>query len=271
MSIFSRHQTDGFKICKISSNVSFHPQLAVKPAQPDELILAKQALAQPFSYLAKGSQTFVFLSEDQNYVIKLIRYNHIRPSLWDRLTSKEKCAALDSKLQRDFTSYKIAYEQLKEETGLVFLHLSKTDYLHQKLTLVDKIGIAHTLDLDHTDFILQKRVQPFYPYLKNLMDKNKEEDAKIVLSHLVSLLFNQYKKGIINTDVDLFKNFGCLDKQAVELDIGSLRQDIPSHDIKQYQEEILKVTDCLHNKLSQEFPSLDSHLLQELANDKVFI
>ena len=264
MAVFSRKQTDGFKICKISSNFSFHPEWEVPPLPEPELFFVKQALAQPFSYMGKGSQAFVFVSEDQNYVLKLIRYNHITPSLWTQLTSQEKCQALNAKLARDFTSYKIAYEALKEETGVIFLHLNKTDLFHQKLVIVDKIGIAHTLDLDQTEFILQKRAEPFYPHLQNLMIRSQEEEAKHLVSHLISLLFNQYKQGIVNTDVDLFKNFGCLEKEVIELDVGSLKKEASPQDQTHYREEIRRVTDCLHNRLSQDYPSLDAHLLKEL-------
>lgn len=269
LSVFCRHQTDGFQIYKISSSYPLSQEWTTP--YPNDAKLIKDVLAQPFYYLTKGSQSFVFLSHDQKYVIKLIRYNHMKPNLWVQITSKQKCERLNQKLKQDLTSYKLAYEMLKKETALIFLHLNQTNYLHQKLTIVDKLGIEHTLDLDKTDFILQKRVQPFYPYLKQLMDENKENDAKALISHLISLLAYQYKKGIINTDVDLFKNFGCLDNQAVELDIGSLRQEPLSHDMTYYREEILKVVDCLHNKLSQDYPSLDTHLLKELSDDKIFI
>jgi hypothetical protein len=259
LSLFCKKETDGFKICKILSDVS-DPKWDVPPLAESELSVVKQALEQPFSYLSKGSQAFVFVSEDQQYVLKLIRYNHITPSFFDKLLSPARCQALDGKLEKDFTSYKIAYEELKEETGLLFLHLTKTDFFHQKLIIVDKIGIAHTLDLDKTEFILQKRVEPLYPYLKNLMAKKQEAEAKALISHLVSLLADQYKKGIINSDVDLFKNFGCLGKQVIELDVGSLKRGVNPH----YREEIRKVTECLHQKLSQDCPSLDRHLLNEI-------
>ncbi len=261
MSVFCRKEMDGFQICKISSDLPFNPVWEVAAVEDTELASIKKVLDQPFSYLSKGSQAFVFVSEDQKYVLKLIRYSHIRPSFWEELTSPAKCSELEAKLARDFTSYKIAYEDLKAETGLLFLHLNKTDLFHQNLVIVDKIGICHTLDLDKTDFILQKRVDPLYPHLKNLMDEDKEEEAKRVISHLVALLTSQYKKGIINTDVDLFKNFGCLEGSAIELDVGSLKKG----SLSTQREEIRRVTECLHNRLSEDYPSLDSHLLKELS------
>ncbi|MFS8562990.1 MAG: hypothetical protein LVR00_01090 [Rhabdochlamydiaceae bacterium] len=250
MSLFSRKELDGFQICKISSNLPFNAAWEVPIPQKGKLAAIKKALDQPFSYFGKGSQAFVFVSADQQYVIKLIRYNHLRPSIWEKLASPDKGKALEGKLERDFTSYKIAYEDLSEETGLLFLHLNKTDFFDQKLVIVDKIGIAHTLDLDSTDFILQKRVNPLYPHLKRLMDEQKEEEAKHLISHLVSLLTKQYQKGIVNTDVDLFKNFGCLDQQTIELDVGSLKKET----LLEQKEEIRRVTECLHQRLSKITP-----------------
>lgn len=256
LSIFCRGQTDGFKICKISSDLPFNPEWETPP---HNLSLAKEALSQPFSYLARGSQAFVFASQDGQYVLKLIRYNHIQPSFWEKMTSPEKCRTLEEKLSHDFTSYKIAYEELQEETGLLCVHLNKTDLFHQNLVIIDKLGISHVLDLDKTEFILQKRAEPLYPHIKKLMEQGEEKMAKTLISHLIFLLSHQSTKGIMNSDVDLFKNFGCLENQVIELDIGSLKRG------SQDKEELLKVTECLHQRLSQDYPSLDAHLLKELS------
>ena len=59
-------------------------------------------------------------------------------------------------LKHDFDSYKIAYENLKDETGLIYLHLNKTDFLKQKMIIIDKIGIYHEIDLDSMEFLIQK-------------------------------------------------------------------------------------------------------------------
>ena len=257
LSIFCRAQTDGFKICKISSDLPFSPEWETTP---NNIPFIKKALSQPFSYLARGSQAFVFASQDGQYVIKLIRYNHIQPSFWEKMTSPEKCKALEEKFRHDFTSYKIAYEELQEETGLLCIHLNKTDLFCQNLVIVDKLGISHTLDLDKTEFILQKRAEPLYPHIKKLMNQEQEEMAKTLISHLIFLLSHQSSKGIMNSDVDLFKNFGCLENQVIELDVGSLKKGF------QDKEELLKVTECLHQRLSQDYPSLDAHLLKELSS-----
>jgi hypothetical protein len=258
---FSKSKTDGFAMVKISSPLAYAPQWDF-PC-PD-LSTLKNILIQPFFYLGKGVQTFVFESEDGEYVIKLIRHDHLRPAPWTPLLPRKwaqpKIEKKHKKQIKDFTSYKIAYEEFREETGLLFLHLNQTDYLKQKVKLVDKIGIAHTLDLDQYAFLVQKKAELTYPALQTLIDQKKTEEAKAALSSLVSLLAKRFEKGIFDKDPDLNTNFGFIEDKAIQIDFGRFQKPFPSSAVRNKKEAIRLITDHLHQWLMTRSPDLDQHL-----------
>ncbi len=158
---FCIHQTDGFTLLKIRSTLMANPKWEIAETFPQEI---SPLLSQKFLYLDSGGQCYAFASEDGKVVIKFFKH-HLRrlpwliahiplPSKYAALREKQKIKRL-SKLDRDFTSYKIAYERLREESGLLYLHLNKTKHLNLYVTIVDKLGIAHYLDLNDLEFIVQ--------------------------------------------------------------------------------------------------------------------
>ena len=124
ISDFCQKQTKGFALSKIAP--SFSSEL-VQEIDKDVL----SVLDQPFHYLGKGVQCYAFVSADDKYVLKFFRMRRLLPSPWlvkmPLLESykQEKIKRKSEELFRDFTSYKIAYEQLQEETGLVYVHLNQ--------------------------------------------------------------------------------------------------------------------------------------------------
>lgn len=67
---FSHHATAGFRISKIQNNF-FHVQEYGHPFIPQG----------PFTYLGRGLQSFAFVSEDGNYVLKIFN-NHYQRTLF---------------------------------------------------------------------------------------------------------------------------------------------------------------------------------------------
>ncbi len=246
---FCKKQTGCFTIARISSDLPFHPEWVVE--DPDESQI-KQTLSQPYSFLGKGAQSFAFASEDGKTVIKFFRHHHLKKN---------------SKLAKDFGSYKLAYERLRNETGLLYLHLNKTSHLNQILDLVDKIGIHHKIDLDQYEFLVQKRATPAYPALQQWIDEGKTEEAKQALTALVHLLRERSRKGIHDKDPDLNTNFGFIGTTPIQFDIGrfKLRQTPPDNN------ELIRITDNLQQWLRIRSPELDEHLrrLQHAEQRKI--
>ncbi len=242
---FCHKQTDGFAICKISSDLTPRKEWETTSSSIENKAL-KTILSQEFRYLAKGAQSYVFESHDGKYVLKFFRHSHLRDI---------------EKLNKDFTSYKIAYELLKEQTGLVFLHLNKTEDLQQKVTIYDKLGIVHEIDIDKMEFILQKKASLIFPALTSWMESGNAEKAKQGISSLFQLLELRCQKGIFDKDPDLKTNFGFYQDKAVQIDVGRFK-------IYQSEEaskdEITRITDNLHHWINANYPELSNYFEEEL-------
>ena len=269
---FCYSKTDGFALYKICSSLSFHPEWETHsiPDHEQELL---QILDQPFYYLAKGAQSYVFASADGQTVIKFFRLYHLMPPTW--LTSLSfplplmpyklrKIIDKRQELSKDFDSYKIAFEEMKEETGLLYLHLNKTAHLKKQLKIYDKIGIAYKLNLDQMEFLVQKKAVLVYPSIELLMKSQGEGAAKEAISALVQLLLQRSKKGIFDKDPDLNTNFGFLNKTPVQIDIGRFRMQDEQKSPEVYRDEIIRITDNMRQWLDRNYPPLSEHLIKEI-------
>ena len=87
----------------------------------------------------------------------------------------------EKRAERLYQSCHTAFENYKEETGLLYVHLNKTPLPMKKLTVHDKLGFAHQLDLESIAFALQKKAHLVYPTLKNFMEKKMFKAQKMPL------------------------------------------------------------------------------------------
>ena len=225
---------------KLTDN--FSTSHLVKPAlqnsnwrSSEDASLPSTALKQNYKYLDKGKQAHVFISEDGKHILKLLKPIHpyftvsiLGKSYSIGLSTLPFAQSLSSFFYKekqnkqrdlDFLSYTNSFNLLKEETELEYLHLAETDHLQHKLTIYDKIGVLHTLDLDKTCFILQKKADLLYPTLEALISKNEFEKAKILIDNFVYLSFQFIDKDIVNPTT-IEKNFGCIGLKPVQIDVG---------------------------------------------------
>ncbi len=272
---FCHQQTDGFSRYKISSDLTFHPEWQTAPLSAHEQEQLSIILSQPFEYLTKGAQSYVFLSRDQRYVLKFFRIYHLQPPFWVthlkwprflQSYKESKILRKSEELHKDFASYKIAYDQLRKETGMLYLHLNKTDSLKQTLTFYDKIGIQHRVDLDQMEFLVQRRAELVYPALAKMVEMEGIEAAKDALSRLISLLCLRSTKGIDDKDPDLNTNFGFIGHTPLQIDIGRFRiENATVHEEKVDRNEIIRITDNLNQWLQIRYPELSRHLESAIA------
>ncbi len=211
------YATDGFALSKIQSNLTFHPEWETIPLDSQVEWEVRSALSQPFTYLGRGAQVYAFVSEDGRTVIKFFRHQRMHTLLCHIYFILPKCLRqrLEQtiekrklKIYKDFCSYKLANNTLKEETGILYLHLNKTQNLNIALTLYDKIKVRHILPLDQMEFILQKRADLLYPTLTKWIEEKNISQAKQSLSELISLLKTRCEKGLFDKHLDLRTNFG---------------------------------------------------------------
>lgn len=174
-------------------------------------------LSQSFTYLGKGSQCFVFLGEDRQTVLKLIRHHRYRFPRWtDHLhfppfleeIHQAHLEEKHSRRNRLETSLELA-AQMPQACGLLYLHRGG-DPLPQKITLKDRLRFTHQLKLTDYDFIVQERAEPLCA-----------DDTQA----LRSLLRQRMQLGIGDTDPVVTKNAGRLGERAIFIDVGSFTLD----------------------------------------------
>lgn len=226
----------GFTIKKITSLHEAAPEWEVENSLSRGELDAM--MNQPYTYLGSGNHTYAFGSEDGHYVIKFFKQKHMKTHTWvDVLPIPAKrifypMGKIDRRIkerEESFTSYKIAFEELPEETGILYLHLNKTKHLKIPLTLIDQNGESFTLDLDSMEFLVQKRADLAFQYLQKLYKEGQVEEAEQAIVSLLDVVAKRSQKGIYDKDLQLFKNFGFSRGQAMEIDIGEYRRDIAPH------------------------------------------
>jgi hypothetical protein len=201
----AKRATQGFRIAKMQIQFPYHPEWQT-PIQAEVIPI----LEQRFHYLGKGAQSYVFESADQKYVIKLFRYDHPQ--------SEEKITLL-------MNACKMAYDRMREETGLVYIHLNPTKKALPVLHCKDALGRSYRLSLDNYRFALQKKASDFRKTL--LEAKGDPKQMKERIDAFLQLLQVRTQRGIVNTDPNLSRNFGFLGDRAIELDFGNYR-DCPT-------------------------------------------
>lgn len=266
---FCHWQTSGFRVHKVASTLSPRADWEIAPLSSEQRSEIGQILSQPFHFLGNGGQCYAFISEDGQSVLKLFKQHHMRPESWfnkiwlPSFFENQRQRILKNRrhrLELIFGSCKIAYDQFREGTGLLYIHLNKTDEWHRPLTLVDKIGIAHQIDLDQTEFALQKCATLALPTLDDLIAKGNVEEAKQAIDSLLQLIIDRSKAGIGDQDPVIRRNFGFLGTRAVEIDLGSYFKDPYLQAPSQYRRVLFLETLNFKTWLQKNHPELCKHL-----------
>lgn len=270
---FCHQQTRGFQLHKVLSMIKKdfpdqQPQLSEK--EKEEL---NALVGQPFYFFGSGGQCYAFLSEDKKTVLKLFKNHHIR--FWKLLSSLPLPSVLDGSRQKFlqktlhqspafYESCRVSYVDFKERTGLLYLHLHPTDHFQKKLTLVDKLGVSHQIDLNTTDFALQKKAEFTNPKLKKLIRENDLETAKQCIDSLLGLIVERCQKGIRDRDHNLRRNIGFIGNQAIEIDLGSYSKDESLKQSENLESELLANTQKFKLWLMKRNPVLSLYLSERI-------
>ncbi|MBM3192105.1 MAG: hypothetical protein FJZ63_05600 [Chlamydiae bacterium] len=249
---------DGFYLYKVRApkNLLSIQQLPLGEGIAHSSVTSK-ALAQPFYYLASGSQCFVFLSLDKKFILKLFKYNRWIP------------ANLEG-LRATYTSCLYSMQELAQETALIDLQLIPNPCYKQTLTLYNRLGCTYKLPLSSTAFILQSYAQPIPEALLGLKKAHQDEKAKQLINHMLDYLLLRREKGFTDKDPNLLSNFGLIEARVVSLDVGGLIKD-PKKDLPYfYGHELEKVKRKLLPWLRRYYPELADYAgkkIQDLQND----
>jgi len=230
------HYTGDFRLANISyENTAYQPQTSQPSLSKEDKLNLCPILNQSYTFLGKGNQSYAFVSQDGLYVLKFFKFGHIKRSWFLNAKSQEK------RFLKVFAGYQLAYDLDRENTGLLYIHVNKTQGLATVVSLKDKVGFTHAIDLDQVVFVLQKKMTPTNELFTQLLKSGNLTAVKKRISQLFSLYHSEYKKGIYDRDHNLMYNTGFTDNQALRLDVGKLRQDDQMKQPEVYKKDLQKV------------------------------
>ncbi len=252
-------RTDGFTTNLITRFINNDKTYEVNITSDIEEI--KNILSQKFHYLTRGRECFIFLSDDNKYVLKFFDSNRYHtkmycpsislPKFLDNFRNKHYNRR-KTKLKFNLSSAKIAYERLKDDAALVYVNLHKTNLFNDKLSITNKYGKSFLLDLNDIFFVLQKKCDLFYVKYENSKD---EVYKKHLLEAFLEMVHRRTIKLVIDDDIGKKRrNWGIVDNKAVTFDIGRWYLDEKLQTPEGYKKEMIKATKIFRKYLSENEP-----------------
>ena len=238
---------------QVTSTLKVRPEWETDVTSPH----VDQILNQKFTYLARGTQSYAFISEDQKYVLKFIKMNHVTPRRITEKLNLVKRNKKETKLKEMFGALHYAYNHFKEETGLVFIHLNRTPGWNKKVSLVGKEGENIVLSLNNSCFILQEKAELLYTRLGRLIENNQMDDAKEKIRSFLTLIQKRGSQGLFDHDKSISNNFGFIGDSPIQLDVAGLY--LAPLDA---QAEVARVGLRIKNRIEERFPQFLPHYLE---------
>lgn len=268
-----RGKRPGFNLTKISSTFEPSSRWAVDPLGEWEMREVTKVLGQEFQYLGSGAQCYAFISQDGQYVLKFFKIKHLSPKRWLKWLplpglGQYRFNKIEKRIQRHhdlFSSYKLAYQNLKKETGVVFIHLNKTRDLGVRVNLYDRMLNCYRVDLDRYEFVLQKKAVLVRDRISSMMLRGDREGAVDAIRSLLDQVVIQCKKGYVDRDSGVSHNYGFVGKDVIHFDAGRITVDSAAKKPAYYQREVLRVAKKLEDWLYDSYPELIQDV-EEIVN-----
>lgn len=233
-----------------------------------DLTSATNALNQPFYYLASGSQSFVFISKDKQFILKFFKHYRWKEPFYASFFPffKESNQKKADGWRATYQSCMFCLKEFKEETALLYMQLEPSKNIKNSITVYNRLGKKYTLSLSNMSFALQKYAKPTSEDLLNLKKAGELEIAKEHMKALFDTMLQKRTKGFTDKDPNFLNNFGFVDNKAVSFDIGGLIKDPKKDSIYFCNHELKKVTKTLLPWLEKHYPELLPYT-QELLKD----
>jgi hypothetical protein len=181
-----------------------------------EVATIRGILAQPFTYLDRGKQSYVFLSQDKQVVLKFF------DALQFQSTHLSE-SRLQRRYHRLFGGHELAYVTNRKNTRILCAKLKEDPVFDFPVELIDRFGRKQSLSLKTVPFILQKAAVPTGVRLSQLLDQGNLEQAKLCLRKIIDLYLDEYKMGLSDKDRNFMHNTGFVRENVVRIDVGRLR------------------------------------------------
>lgn len=228
--------------------------------------LENQILKQKFSYLSRGRQCFVFASDDEKYVLKIPRTDHINRSLFTKIFptfSKNRSIHQLKEEKKIFKSFEIASCLLAEETALIGLHLGlKNHPKNFSVTLQDPLGFSHTWNIENANFALQRKTPLWVDAFENAKKENDKIQKELLILSAIDFFIKRSKKTVANIDNTFDKNFGFESGITYQIDIGDFRLesdgDDPVNNKRRFYDSLQTIKHWLEKNDPEMIPFLDA-------------
>ncbi|MBN1915054.1 MAG: hypothetical protein JW769_04120 [Parachlamydiales bacterium] len=257
--------TDGFRVNKILNTFpSFLEEQKVSSQKLDKIFQGK------FFYFGKGRQTYVFCREDGAYVIKFVRYHKYNCPLWAKFLNKYAPSQRLSKVLREqnermhraFTSYRLAIEELGQETHTVAVHWNSDVKINRAVIIVDRMGREFSIDLNRVGFVVQRKAVPFAEAVRKLYRTHQNTELCAILDSLIERAAYRIQQGICNRDyANAVRNSGVYKNDFMEMDIGSFYRD----ENVSFEKRLLLFLAPFNDFIVHEMPEYESYF-QELVD-----
>lgn len=220
-----------------------------------------EILSQPFHYLSKGRQTFVFESADGKYVLKFFNQKYLQLPWYTFFVEKKEKAK--RALRRHFyeNSYQIAFREMGDE--IVYLHLGPSSRL-PVVKVTDRAGRHHHLDVTHLPFVLQRKGILFYEALNEIYEKEGFLGLKREIDSFIAAIDRRISKKIADGDHDVEHNWGYVDGHIFHLDPGRLYYDPTLDEPCRVKQEWYRATHNFVKWLKKHHPDGADYLLNIL-------
>jgi hypothetical protein len=227
-------------------------------------------LSQPFSYLDEGSRMVAYLSADGQYVLKLLKSPagiEAQFRAWGidlgsvpwSLKPGDPMGTAELLFNRAIENCVLAYRELPEETGLVFLH-------HEETTdLIPEVALAgHKMDPNGTLFVIQKKARLLKETLFGLMQRGEVETAQKQLDKLLDFIIHLWRMGITENTFNFLDNYGLAGDRLIQVDICELRKD-SKRVLAEIEAKTILGRDSFR-QLANRYPLLTDYLRQQVLS-----
>ncbi len=229
-------------------------------------VVSQQALR----WMGKGQHSYIFCTTDEKYVVKFIHLNNFQPvqkkgwldRLWTKSAPRRKKM---NKFEDIFMSSRVCFDELQEETGVIYVHLNRTKAKIHGLKLIDSYGQSQRVCGDDTCFVVQKKATPLILCLTELMDAGKVDEAKARVDQVFELLLSLARKGFVDGDDNLISNnnIGCTEDRAIYMDTWHFfrAKNLDVKERMRYETHLRLMP--LERWLKASYPELWSHYIQK--------
>lgn len=206
----------------------------------------ESVLNQPFTFLGSGNQSYAFESQDKKTVLKLFKFHTLQgldpydlvpryfQTFHDNHAKDRK-----KKVDRLLNGLVLAENYNRDNSGILYIHFPPTPLFGKHVSIRDRAGRTHNLDLDHYVFVLQKKAIPLSETLRHHFDQGDVQGAVSKLFALYQMISSDLKTGLYDQDHNVISNTGFVGDTPIRIDFGklSLQKIEPSQEIKKINNE----------------------------------